>query len=163
MNQPTGSIEVRGRVATKIRGQTRKRIKTERWYARIVVFQADQRVPDEPSLDVSGYEEDEIGVLITWFYPAKDIRHYLSGQPKSDTVDHIKAALHSSQYLAGTQEDTISWTTVISAVDLLFSRISAHPHEQEWLRRSTSQGCAASGLRTSFGIDGPISWDQRRV
>ena len=104
------SIEVLGGLEKKVKGKV-KTIK-EYWYARVVRFQGDHTVPDEDTLNVESYGAESIAVTVTWFHQAKEVRRYLSSQPKSESVGHLIAALSDDQHLAGTAEDTIEWQTI---------------------------------------------------
>ena len=84
----------------------------QEWYARILAFQGDVTVSDMTSLNAADYREDAICIVILWFHHAKEVRKYLSTKPRTDARDHLMAALHKDQHLAGISEDTISWTTV---------------------------------------------------
>jgi hypothetical protein len=104
------SIEVLGGKEKRVKGRNRKVV--EHWYARVIGFQGERAVPDKAALDVRNYGQEAIAVVILWFYQAKEVKKYLSSQPRSDMVDHLVAALANGQHLAGTVEDTIEWTTI---------------------------------------------------
>lgn len=67
---------------------------------------------DDGTLNMERYPTEAVNIVIHWFYQAKEVRPYLTSQPRSNVVDYLIAGLSEDQHLAGVEEDTIGWKTV---------------------------------------------------
>lgn len=157
------SIEVEGDTDNETGSKGKQKKAAELWYARVIGFQGDSAVVDEDIINAEGYEEELICVVIRWFYQAKEVKRWMSSQPKSDARDHLLAALSDDQHLAGTEEQTISWQTVTRTRCSFTAGAWVDPGLQEQWLMSMCLACAIAGARICFGIDGNMGPRPRRL